>query len=238
MQFANQAISIFICGIFCVVWMGLFALPFDDYILVEMIKKVISNNATGILNPIGIFIVFPLSYTLGNVINLFASRLLDSTDNKIRHKVLTAALPLSKVEKLGDSLNFDTTDIEGAYENKIREKRDSMNYGKILKLIYHHCRYTIYISNSELYEYLSFHREIVRILRASFVNFALIFLSLIYISAKSSNSCSGSSALILYAILSSFLISICCLFSWYKQQYNFYRTIIQGYKSLKLYKKV
>ena len=141
MQFANQALSLFISGIFCLVWLLILSLPFlKSFIqglqgksIDPVLEKIMTSGfSSAFLSILFAFVIFPLAYTLGTIIN--------TASNKLFKK------------------------LKASFQEK------DTNYDLM--------RYQIYLESSDLYSYINFHYEIIRILRANSFNFLMIYISL------------------------------------------------------------
>ena len=200
MQFANQAISLFISGIFCLVWMGILAWPLDNYLAYGFLKEINIKDFGPIALIAFTFIVFPLAYAVGNAVNAIVNRLFGKMDKEIRCNMFKERFGWSEIAAHISEIGIKTSLNEENYEKltckskgQNREQAQPENSSgndqdlskdllKIITSIYHHFRYGIYNSGAEFYGYLVFHREIIRILRATCFNFLLIFLSLLTVS--------------------------------------------------------
>ena len=258
MQFANQAISLFISGVFCLVWMGILAFLFGESYVLEFAESIKNAADSSFYVVIFTFLVFPLAYAIGNGVNAVANKTFNRKDKKIRHKAFKKNLSLEKRDAIYDEIcgYFNDCSTENRTDDSSKKncwrrlcnyfsnyfdgcstKKSSKNSPKIRRL-YHHFRYILCHSGSDIYGYLIFHREIIRILRATCLNFALIFLSLSAILAKfvAKYAIYYSSFVhhpsIYFLIAFSFVISGLCFYAWTKQQKDFYVTIISGWVAL------
>jgi hypothetical protein len=182
MQFANQAISLFISGIFCLVWLSIMAWSFIDQSSINFLKAYFFNKEMEPITTIGFtFFVFPLAYAIGSAVNTIANRLFDKMDDKIRFVIFKSFLDYEEIESKINELNIKSSISKDTYKQIEYDlnNESSTDLSKVLQLIYHHYRLKIYNEGEELYNYLFFHREIIRILRATCFNFFFIFLSLI-----------------------------------------------------------
>jgi len=156
MQFANQAISFFVSGLLCMLWMFLPVFGMNES-LHKTIQDHINSNGFAAL---GLFFIFPFSYALGNAINSLANLAFSKRDQKIRNDVL------DNIKKIS--------------ENQIIEK-DIKKINKFIQIknneIFNFYRFQSYTSETKLYDFLTFHREIIRILRALSLNSFMIFLA-------------------------------------------------------------
>ena len=156
MQFANQAISFFVSGLLCMLWMFLPVFGMNES-LHKTIQDHINSNGFAAL---GLFFIFPFSYALGNAINSLANLAFSKRDQDIRNDVLDNIKIISK--------------------NKIIEE-DIKKIKKFIQIkdneIFNFYRFQSYASETKLYDFLTFHREIIRILRATSLNSFMIFLA-------------------------------------------------------------
>jgi len=217
MQFANQAISLFISGVFCLVWVGILGFFFGESYVLEFVASVKNATNANVYMIFFTFFVFPLAYAIGSGVNAAANKIFALKDEKIRRKAFTVSLNPEKRDTVYEEICGYFNDISIDNLSKIRR-------------LYHHFRYILYHSGSDIYNYLIFHREIIRILRATCFNFALIFLSLIAILVKLETVHYYS--LIYFLIVFSFFISSLCFYAWKNQQENFYVTIISAWVAL------
>jgi len=151
MNFANQAVSLFISGIFCLVWIGLITLAYvnADYQSLKFhVHQMIAGNAGAkmLLTGCTLFL-FPLAYAIGNAVNATVNTLFGEMDKAIREDAFK-----------DESQKTGRTDITA---------------------LYHEYRYKLYLSGSEMFNFLVFHREIIRILRATCFNFLMICLAML-----------------------------------------------------------
>ena len=184
MQFANQAISYFVSGFLCIIWIFLPMLGIADATeLLKNILKQINANGSGM---IGLLFVFPFAYALGNAVNALANWCFSLKDQRIRTHVLNLIKKISKqpvIEK----------DIE-----KIKDYIALENDNEIFNFY----RFKCYLSGTELYDFFGLHREIIRILRATSFNAFMVFLALFTISDCLYIKCLG------YLAMATFLITI------------------------------
>lgn len=200
MQFANQAISLFISGIFCLVWIGFLAWPLDDFIIRKTLKNVVFNKEIISVGLIGLtFLLFPLAYAIGSAVNALVNRLFRGIDNKIRCSVITAQLGWRKLSQTIDGLGMELSLTEDEFK-KIDCKKNGKSHEEIFDTLYHHYRFKIYHAGTQLYEYLLFHREIIRILRATCFNFFMIYFALLTISQSRELKIIGYSFIVLVLV--------------------------------------
>jgi len=266
MQFANQAISLFISGVFCLVWVGILALLFCESYVLEFMASVRNATNTNMYVVFFTFFIFPLAYAIGNGVNAVANKMFGGKDKKIRRDAFKTHLKPKKGDEIYKEIcdYFDNSSSENSSKDaspkklsKIKKlyyyfrydlfchsrpdhygylklKNDSAKTGRL----YHHFRYVLYHSGSDIYNYLIFHREIIRILRATRFNFALICFSfsLILIKLVIKHAIYYSSfihhPLIYFSIVFSYFISRLCFCAWEKQQKDFYVTIILAWVAL------
>ena len=136
MQFAKQAISLYINGFLGLVWMAMLFHP-----LVYHVKIATWVNKDTI-TPLCLFVGLPMAYALGVAMNSLFGRLFSSMDDSIRVDVL-------------------------------KEDAEDMNI-KIASEKYHRYRYKLFEKSERFYEYVDFHREGIRILRAMCVHALLV----------------------------------------------------------------
>lgn len=191
MQFANQAVSLFISGLFCLVWLGLLAGPLlDPSMLVEALKWIVEKKASGALGAFSAlgfsFLVAPLAYALGNAVNALANKQFGRMDKRIRCRVIRDETTWEEIKTHLQKADADSSFSPENYQNiKCVEKENEYGlFSKIAQAHYHHIRFRIYASNAELFTYLQFHREIIRILRAVCFNFFMIFAALFTVTGN------------------------------------------------------
>jgi hypothetical protein len=187
MQFANKAVSLFISGFFCLVWILLLALSLDDYLIYKSFKNLKIIKETAGLGLIGFtFLVFPLAYALGNAVNAVVNRLFGKMDKRIRwevfrEKVFTGDANLADINGLLNDIGENNSLTKDDYIKMIGQPGEKPGEDLLKKIqeTYHHYRFKIYKSSTDLYNHLIFHREIIRVLRATCFNFLMIFFALL-----------------------------------------------------------
>ncbi|KPA17005.1 membrane protein [Candidatus Magnetomorum sp. HK-1] len=160
MQFANQAISYFVSGFLCFFWMFLPVFGIEHVReLIQNLPKPIDSNLVGV---VGLFFIFPFSYALGNAINAVANWGFSRKDQQIRDDVLSLIKKISKKSVIQDDIDKIKTFVTLEKDNEI----------------FNFYRFKFYKSGAELYDFFGFHREIIRILRATSLNAFMVFLAL------------------------------------------------------------
>ncbi len=95
----------------------------------------------------------------------------------------------------------------------------------LITSFYHHARFKVYHSGAELRNYLLFHRELIRILRASFFNFGMIALALILNICLN---CPVNGMLLICIHVMCLVFMAAFLLVWQGKQVDFYLTIIRS----------
>lgn len=197
MHFANQTISFIVSGFLSMIWMVLLACPMDSIHNFRCLSGIVSyffgKGGAEIFAPMLLF--FAIAYALGSAMNALVNRLFGRMDKDIRLEVFRQLLTWEQLQVFEKEITNDHPSppseggepVQPDFELRADDYTKPLPYlppekfkklSKKVDSVYHHLRYDIYSSKRELYDYLGFHRETIRILRASCFNIFLIFLSI------------------------------------------------------------